>query len=386
MNLKKIHLTIAKTYVSDWGIWEAFRELAQNAMDHTDATNTPMLIGFNKKTSNLLITSANTKLDVNTLVLGTNDKASNPTQRGQFGEGYKLALVVLLRLGIDVKILNANEVWIPKFEYSETFNTEILTISISTIKTKNKDVTFVLKGITKSQANQLSNRVIRDRSKSIGYRTKFGRILTEERFKGQVFVGGIYVCKPQLKDLEHGYDFDPEHVELGRDRGLIDSFNVQWLATKMWSTIFTPDTKVIEETAKLISAGSPAMRHYGVSSSNSAITEKVSRDFYTEFSDTAVPVMTELERKRVLNEYDNAIPIIVSEVVKRTVNDSDIAAQNKRLLRAKLHLTPNEVITQVLGKYKHELGGNFQKLSQELIPVSLHWLVDLTTLEEDSNA
>ena len=386
--MKEVQLTIAKTYVSDWGIWEAFRELAQNAMDHADNTKTPISIGFSKKTKNLLLTSINTKLDINSLILGATAKTDDTAQRGQFGEGYKLALVVLLRLGIKVQIMNAGEVWVPEFKYNETFNTELLTINISEIKTRNKNVTFVLKGITQTQANLLTNRVIRDSPKSIGYRTEFGRILTEERFKGYVFVGGIYVCKPNLEGLEHGYDFDPKHVELGRDRGLIDSFNVQWLASKMWATIFTPDTKVIEETAKLISSGSPSTTYFGHSSNNKVITEKVGEDFYEEFTDTAVPVTSEADRNRVLQKYDNAIPIIVSTTVRRTVESSTIAKHNKKLLKAKLHLTPNEVITKVLGNYKADLGDNFQKLSQELIPVSLHWAVNTAheelkeTLEE----
>ena len=378
--MKEVQLTIASTYVSDWGIWEAFRELAQNAMDHADVTATPISIGFSKRSKNLILTSQNTKLDINSLVLGATAKSSDSDQRGQFGEGYKLALVVLLRLGIKVQIVNADEVWTPSFKYSEVFQTELLTIRITPIKTHNRNVTFVLKGVSKEQANLLTSRIIRKRSATVGYRTEYGRILTEERFKGLVFVGGIYVCKPNLEGLEHGYDFDPQHVTLGRDRGLMDSFNVQWLASKMWATIFTPDTKVIEETAKLIQSDSPSTKHFGVSGSNKLVSAKVSEDFYEEFSSNAVPVTTEGERNRVLNDFDNAVPIIVSETLKRTVKNTDLAKKNSLQLKARLHLTPNEVITAILGKYRKELGMNFNILTQELIPVSLHWVTNKSSV------
>ena len=47
-----VTLTISDNYVIDWGIWEAIRELAQNAMDNFDKTGNPMSIGFHKRTKN----------------------------------------------------------------------------------------------------------------------------------------------------------------------------------------------------------------------------------------------------------------------------------------------------------------------------------------------
>ena len=312
--MKDIQLTIAKDYVSDWGIWEAFRELAQNALDHSDRSSTKVSIGFSKRTKALTLISENIVLHKQSLILGCTSKTEDSNQRGQFGEGYKLALVVLLRLGIKVTINNGDEVWVPSFKWSQEFQAELLTISVAKIKTTNKHLVFRLAGITKEQAKQLTDKVLINREQQKGYRTDYGKILTEERFKGQVFVGGLYVCKPNLKDLEQGFDFDPQHVSLGRDRGLMDSFDVQWLASKMWGTIFAPDTKVIDETARLVLAGNATTRYYGSvhSAHNSDITNRVSEIFYEEYTDTAVPVTSEAERTLVLSNYDNAVPVIVS--------------------------------------------------------------------------
>jgi len=385
--IKTIRLTMARTYVSDWGFWEATRELAQNALDHADATGEKIHVGFHRPTKKLLITSANCKLSLSSLVLGVSDKTDDGAIRGKFGEGYKLALLVLVRLGLDVKVYNQNEVWVPCFEYDSELDTELLTIKVYPKDTKNKDVIFAIGGTTHEMAAKIKNRLIIDREKSIGFKTDYGTILTEERFKGKIFAGGLYICTPEL-DLEHGFDFDPEHVELGRDRGLIDSFNIQWLASKMWLSIKEDDTVAVEEAVKAIYTGSynSSTGYVGsMASRNKAITEDVATRFYEEFPNTAVPVTTEQERKGVLTDYDNAVPVVVNSSVKRVVEGSDLFKEVKSHLRARVHLTPNEIINELLSRYKADLGPMYKILVEELVPVSIRWIALKEEPKEEKN-
>jgi len=388
--IKSIKLTMAKTYVSDWGFWEATRELAQNALDHKDKTGEKITVGYHRPSQKLLITSHNCRLSLNSLVLGVSDKTDDNAARGKFGEGYKLALLVLVRLGVSIKVYNQDEMWIPCFEYDEELDTELLTIKVYPKDTNNKNVTFAIGGYTREMANKVKNRLIIDRENSIGFKTDYGTILTEERYKGKIFAGGLYICTPDL-DLEHGFDFDPEHVELGRDRGLIDSFNIQWLASKMWLTIKDDDTAALDEAVKSIYSGSAHSSTGYVGSMgyrNKKVTESVADKFYTEFPNTAVPVTTEQERKDVLVDFDNAVPVVVTSSVKRVVESSDLYKEVKTHLKARVHLTPNEIINELLSRYKADLGPMYKVLVEELVPVSIRWIAlkDEPVEEEESDA
>lgn len=386
---KTIRLTMAKTYVSDWGFWEAMRELVQNALDHKDKAGERIAVQYHKPTKKLLVTSTNCKLSLSSLVLGVSDKGEDSSARGQFGEGYKLALLVLVRLGLDVKVYNQDEVWVPSFEHDEELNTELLTIKVYPKDTQSKNVVFSIGGARHGMASKIKNRLIVDREKSIGFKTDFGTILTEERFKGKIFVGGLYVSNPEL-DLQHGFDFDPEHVELGRDRGLIDSFNVQWLASKMWLSIKDDDTAGLDEAVKTIYTGghgSSAGFVGSVGHRNEQIYDSVANKFYSEFPATAVPVSTEQERKTALIDYDNAVPVVVTESVKRIITGSERYKQVKTQLKPRIHLTPNEIINELLSKYKLDLGPMYKVLVEELVPVSIRWIAlkdELPAPEDES--
>lgn len=372
--IKSIKLTMAKTYVSDWGFWEATRELVQNALDHKDKTGESISVGYHRPTKKLLITSTDCKLELSSLVLGVSTKADDDSVRGQFGEGYKLALLVLVRLGLDVKIYNQDEVWVPCFEYDKELDTELLTVKIYSNDTRSKSVIFSIGEATKSMAAKIKNRLIIHRDKSVGFKTDYGTILTEERFKGKIFAGGLYVSTPEL-DLEHGFDFDPQHVTLGRDRGLIDSFNIQWLASKMWLSIKEDDTTALTEAVNSIYTGRSGSGYIGnFGNRNRQITETVANKFYSEHAATAIPVTTEEESKRALTDYDNAIPVIVNTSVKRVVEESDKYKEVKSNLKARVHLTPNEIINELLSKYKLDLGPMYKVLVEELVPVSIRWI------------
>ncbi len=196
-------------------------------------------------------------------------------------------------------------------------------------------------------------------------------------------MGGLYVSTPDL-DLQHGFDFDSEHVELGRDRGLIDSFNVQWLASRMWLSVKDTDTTAIDEAASVIYSGSSSSRYVGsVGARNPAILENVANKFYSEFASTALPVSSESEAKEVLTQYDNAIPVIVKPSVRTAIQQTDKFREVKNDLKPRIYQTPNEMVNELLSKYKADLGPMYKVLVEELVPISIRW-VALKENEEQS--
>ena len=131
--MRRYELSLSENYVSNWGLVEAIREIFQNAIDQENMARPPkdwyddvekespnkMFFNFAVDSHNpnkyrtLSIGNKESILDVNSLLLGETTKSDDKRAIGKFGEGYKLALLVLTRLGKKIKIFNygAREVW-----------------------------------------------------------------------------------------------------------------------------------------------------------------------------------------------------------------------------------------------------------------------------------
>ena len=96
--MRKYELTLTSSYVQDWDFPMAVRELIQNGVDQeTVHPNAAFSIEYEDGT--IRLTNRNTKLRCNTLLLGRSSKQRSDETVGQFGEGYKIAALVLTRLG-----------------------------------------------------------------------------------------------------------------------------------------------------------------------------------------------------------------------------------------------------------------------------------------------
>ena len=148
--MKNYEITISPNYVSNWGIKEAIRELLQNAIDAE--TN-----GYNKSIkydgNTLTITSQGVDLQAKDLILGCSSKEDQDGMIGKYGEGFKLALVVLLRKGMNIEIQNGNKIWIPSFKISEIFGTQVLNIEEE--ESSGNELTFSISPVDQQLYNSL---------------------------------------------------------------------------------------------------------------------------------------------------------------------------------------------------------------------------------------
>lgn len=233
---KSYELPLARDYVRHWGVTEAVRELLQNMLD-SDSPNEFSIVGHQ-----LSITSRFDTLPASTLVLGQTSKADAKEAIGSFGEGFKLALLVLTRLGYPVTVLNGGVSWTPGFTHSELFGTEVLTINEAPIS-DNQGLTFLIDNLQHTETTQINDMCLfmqPPMTDVIG--TRFGSILPSR--PGKLYVGGLFVCDT---DLEYGYDVLPEHLKLERDRQTVASFELKWMTKEMWL-----DTKQWDAVADLM--------------------------------------------------------------------------------------------------------------------------------------
>lgn len=222
--MKKVDLSISPDYVCSWKLWEAFRELMQNAQD---AEKEGHALSVTYVDNILSISNEGASLSLSSLVLGNSVKEAEDAI-GKYGEGYKLALVVLLRLGYDVTIYNGDEIWKPRFSYSELYESEVLSFIIGEGGAYN-GVTFEIMGVSVTDLNLLrSKSLVLDRL--LGSRmgktveSEYGVVLLDPSYSGMFFVEGLFI--QQDTNFKYGYSFNSSVVQLDRDRRAINYYDL----------------------------------------------------------------------------------------------------------------------------------------------------------------
>lgn len=230
--MERIELSLSPKYVTTWGLKEAIREILQNAIDCQSDGHKVDVTYSEKK---LVINTIGTTLPRTTLLLGESGK-DDSRYIGKYGEGYKLALLVLTRMNKPVKIFTNNEVWTPAFEMSETFGEMTLTINIGpSSQYQNECVAFEIDEIEQHEMLSLRDDFIaleKFLGRSIGAtrESEYGTVLLNSEYQGKFYVNGLFVQKDT--EFKYGYDFKSEYVNLDRDRKAINYYDLKELTAR----------------------------------------------------------------------------------------------------------------------------------------------------------
>lgn len=244
--MEKIELSLSPKYVTNWGLNEAIREILQNCIDGNTLGYTADITYNNKK---LTMVNNGTFLTRSTLLLGESGK-NDSSLIGKYGEGYKLALLVLTRLDKKVEIYTNGEKWTSYFDYSETFKQETLCISIEKDDTYDiETIAFEINDIEQHEMLKLREKFIaldKIMGRGVGStrESEYGTLLLNSEFAGKFFVNGLYV--QDYYGFKYGYDFKSEYVDLDRDRRAINYFDLKELTTKILTSC--GDAKLLVST------------------------------------------------------------------------------------------------------------------------------------------
>jgi hypothetical protein len=226
--MPKLELTLNPGYVPGWDIWSAIRELIQNCADANDI-GYPMKVVYNpnRKDPTLSFTNEGITLNRDALLLGTTTKLNDDRQRGCFGEGMKLAWLVLLRAGLKVWIKSGSEKWVPSIEYSENYKSDLLTVDIGNAAQENV-VKVEIRGLAENLWEEFRSRILFSPGVELEKEDYIvagrDRILTREDLRGNLFVKGLWVSKLPGQ-YWFGYDF--YNLKLDRDRKLADPWDLK---------------------------------------------------------------------------------------------------------------------------------------------------------------
>lgn len=317
-NMSKIELTISTEYVPNWTIVDAVRELFQNALDQEiQCPGNTMSWEYDRTTETLTISNKTSKLTANSLLLGSTTKATDSSTIGQFGEGYKIATLVLLRNDKKVTFYNygAREVWRPRFVQSRRFGTKVLTFFTEGGFWKSvpsDDLIIEVEGITADDYATIkeSNLYLRD-DYSIIESTELGDVID---LQGKVFVNGLFVC--DYPPYTYGYNFKPGVLELDRDRKLATDFDLRWKASSLWVKSKAETALIIE----MIAQDKADVAYLGNMYGEHNWKDIALAAFLDKYGPEAVPVATQEELENMPAGYKGVIvPQSYNDLIRRSL-------------------------------------------------------------------
>lgn len=334
----KYELTISTGYVPKWTYIEAIRELFQNAIDN-EAVNKENKMSVVYENESLYIANKTSKLTLDSLLLGSSTKRDDDRTIGQHGEGYKIAFMVLLREGKNITVYNygANEIWSTKIVNSRRYNgAQVIQIEVEKNpiwkKVPDKNLTIEISKITDTEWNEVKehNLFLRD-TLNCTEMTDYGRVLLDEKDKGKVFVKGLYVCNSN--NIKYGYDFHTTGIKLDRDRQLVDSFNISWYASAIWSKL-SAKPEYVDDITQMVTNEDPDVRYIAsLGWSISTVGSKVLQKIKDTYGTNAYPVSDNSRYRAVasagfkpviVSEYIERVALRAPEIEEITENDTDI--------------------------------------------------------------
>lgn len=320
------NLNIGKDYVSTWGLNHSLREVFQNMVD-SDIKGYKANYEYLEKEKELIVSNEGAKLHYSTLVLGGTSKVDDVNQLGMHGEGYKLAVNVLLREGKEVVIEDGcgNE-WFFEHKKTNLIKEPVLTLRTKkqTGNKKQEGVKIIIKGITKEEFEEYRSHNLLLQGEYSKIDSVLGSILMDDKHRGKIFVGGLYV---QDTNFQYGYDIAVGHIKLERDRSLLDSYDLKELISHI--VIKTGDEKLFD---KMIEMDAPELENYDGSGAYvlgpkgegfyavhpKEYTNIVMSNFKTKYGSKAIPVVTDEEYKTVENQ--GYTPVVVTKTKDRILS------------------------------------------------------------------
>lgn len=295
--MSKLELSINAKYLPGWGAWEGIRELVQNGKDAETEFDAPLKVTHHNGT--LRIENEGATLSREALLFGTSSKTDRSDMIGKFGEGLKLGVLALVRSGRTVKIRTGAEVWSAYIARSERYEADVLHFEIKGGNEDKRRVRVEISDVDDTTWNGLRERFLflTKFKKDERVETDRGDLLISDRFKGQIFVKGIYIQTDTR--LSAGYNFN--HATVDRDRKMIGGFELEWESSRVWELSIGQRPDLLDPFFQMMIDNKPdvaGLAHTAGSASKDVQT-KIAKAFEKKFGEGVVPVSNLAESSEV---------------------------------------------------------------------------------------
>lgn len=328
--MRKYELSISADYVPEWGTTEAMREFFQNAVDEeTRDSSNKMFFEYDSADQIVRIGNKHSDLDIKTLLFGMTTKKEDREMIGNHGEGYKIATVVLLRLGKPVVFQNycRKEIWRPRLVKSRRYEGMMVPtffVEQTAIWERIPQHSLIIEigGVTPEEYQDMKVANLHLQDEVQEKETAYGSIIEGEQYTGKVYVGGLFICNEP--GLEVGINFKPSVVRIERDRSMVNSFDIKWYAARM-----VEELKDKELTKRSLGCYTGTyIEAYRVPED---IKNEVAEEFINQHGAKAVPVSNQNDIEEMKKRGYKAV--IVSESKKNVIMESKYYADVRDTLK-----------------------------------------------------
>ncbi len=380
-SISHLQLTIAPDYVTKWGLQEALRELMQNTIDRqNESAKSPVLMTYDEEARILTLGNENSILEPKSLLLGASPKAGDKNQIGQYGEGYKLAMVVLLREKKYITIDNGPDQWFPRFINSRKFGSKLLEVTVSDgVNENGTSLTFRVSNITPDEFDEFKNRCLHFHENIQSIKTHLGRILTGEDYRGKLYVEGLFVCDAEKDhNLFYGYDIISSRLPLDRDRNAVGGFNLKWATSEMFAFLPREHYKMVYE---LIDKQAGDVEYFNDHTPKDTdmyreVANKRYESFVDEHGPRAVICKNKSEAEFIKKNHNNLVPIVFNDNDYSLISQSD--GFKKQPMPEIPEKTPYKVLKEFIKANTLKINGedyiNVKKFEEKILEIeALDW-------------
>ncbi|KAL9965928.1 hypothetical protein ACROYT_G029795 [Oculina patagonica] len=253
----------------------------------------------------LTLINRDTELMRKVLLLGFSKKASSKEVIGQFGEGLKVGALALVREGRVVSMETSKDRWRFGLSHDEAFDEEVLTVFVDDRWKENDDddddddVANLGQTDTRVSVFPLYHkdwemylrRFLFLCPPSDYVKSQVGTLLLGERYKGQLFVKGVWVSDLSKDGLASGVDF--VYLKIDRDRrAVVHLSDVDHQISSMWVHAIEQRPDLIPHYYRLLEENCTSdVRHANFYiSDKSALLKLVAQHFFTVHGSMTYPI------------------------------------------------------------------------------------------------
>lgn len=210
-----IDYNMTRDYCSDWNVIDAIREMVQNAID----SDKPYTCDILPETNLLTVVTKGVTLPMSVFAMGHSIK--KPGSIGGYGEGFKLGMMILTRLGLEPTISTGKYFITGAFLEHEVTGLESFCLHFDRLECQTTSTTFAcnLDGI---DIDELKDKVTQFADNPLPKVDDVAILYTRP---GKIYVNGLYVCEEEK--LTFGYNFSPDRIKLNRDRNMVSGVEAQ---------------------------------------------------------------------------------------------------------------------------------------------------------------
>lgn len=316
--MNTIEISLAENYCPTWGRWEGVRELVQNYMDAMDAGFPGVVLHENGK---LVLCNVGADITRAQMALfGETTKAGDEGSRGQFGEGFKIGLLALVREGLDVEVRTSHGTYFPQVINSEMYHARVLAFE-KVDNVQQDGVEVMIDGIRDAEWAEFNARFLWDSPRDA---------LLLDR-PGEVFVRDIWIGS--FPDYRLGYNF--ANMRTDRDRRLIDPWSLRYAASALVENAIGCGFLPTENALDLISEDAEdtkELQHHVRPTSRS----KIAAAFKERHGNTAIAVGTLGEVQAA--QHHGLFPVVLPQGAVKVLEDCSRSAYRLTELRSTLGL------------------------------------------------